>query len=423
MPTLRLTQVAIKSIPRPDGAKQKLYFDAEPKGFGVLVSGKTDTRTFIVQRSLLGGKTRRISIGRVGVFSVEEARAKARKIIAKFYDGCDPKEEQQRITREQKATEEKRQAADKELSLTLRCALDQYLKNARLKPDGERSSRAFVENNLTDWLDLPLRNITRDMVIDRHRLITEEVVARAKKNPLVNGHGISNLTIRTLRAIYYDARIRFSALPENPVREFKRVWHPETRRTTYVKPSDLPKFYAAAEKLTNPVHRHYVQFVLFTGLRRTEAAALSWAEVDFDERVIRLPASRTKAARALDLPMSDFVHDLLQARQKDGREGKFVFPSPTSRSGHIEEPKFALDQIAEISGVQVSCHDLRRTFITVASSCGISPFALKGLVNHSYGSDVTAGYIVSNHESLREPMQAVTTKLLTLIGGKHGETK
>src|SRR6185369_9201237 len=97
---------------------------------------------------------------------------------------------------------------------------------------------------------------------------------------------------------------------------------------------------------------------------------------------IRLPANRTKARRRLNLPMSTFVHDMLVARRTLGKDGPFVFTA-TSKSGHIEEPKFHLGWIAQQTGISVSAHDLRRTFVTVAESCDISPLALKALVNHA----------------------------------------
>ena len=82
---------------------------------------------------------------------------------------------------------------------------------------------------------------------------------------------------------------------------------------------DLPEFYRAVLALPNPVHRDYLLLLLFTGLRRGEAATLAWTNVDFGQRVIRIPAARTKAGRKLDLPMSDIVHDLLVARRGRGR--------------------------------------------------------------------------------------------------------
>ena len=76
------------------------------------------------------------------------------------------------------------------------------------------------------------------------------------------------------------------------------------------------------------------------------------------------------------------------ARRAIGRT-EFVFHAD-SKSGHIEEPKFHLALVAKATGIRVSTHDLRRTFITVAESCDISPIALKALVNHGLGNDVTS---------------------------------
>src|SRR5262249_16980210 len=93
---------------------------------------------------------------------------------------------------------------------------------------------------------------------------------------------------------------------------------------------------------------------------------------------------------------------------------RFVFPG-TGKSGHIVEPKFALRLIAQSCGVLISPHDLRRTFITVAESCDISPWSLKALVNHRLpNGDVTAGYVIMNVERLREPAQKVCDKLKML---------
>ncbi len=172
-------------------------------------------------------------------------------------------------------------------------------------------------------------------------------------------------------------------------------------------------------QVQNTVHRDYILLVLFTGLRRTEAATLRWDDVDLRERIIRLPAMRTKAGRKLDLPMSDYLYNLLVARRAEGMDGPYVFPART-RSGektHLQEPRFALDEVAKVTGINVTIHDLRRTFVTVAESCDIPVFALKGLVNHSMGTDVTAGYVVAGPERLRAPMQRVTDRFKALTSG------
>jgi integrase len=220
--------------------------------------------------------------------------------------------------------------------------------------------------------------------------------------------------MRALRVLYNfaaDRALPSSPMPPCPVR-LRKAWLPVAPRTRVVTADELPRFYAAVRGLPSAVARDYILLLLFTGFRRSEAAGLRWSEVDLRERVIRLPAARAKAGRKLDLPMSDFVHDLLVARRAVGKT-EFVFPS-NSESGHIEEPKFPLKLVADVSGICVSAHDLRRTFITVAESTDISPLALKALVNHSLGGDVTAGYVQMTAERLREPAQRVADRLKAL---------
>jgi integrase len=130
--------------------------------------------------------------------------------------------------------------------------------------------------------------------------------------------------------------------------------------------------------------------------------------------VIRLPAQRAKNNRALALPMTDFVRDLLVARRSLGN-ANFVFPS-NGRSGHIEEARAWLEAVRAATGIEFSTHDLRRTFITVAESANISPYALKALVNHALGSSVTESYINMTPARLREPAQRVADRLKMLCG-------
>jgi hypothetical protein len=89
---MRLTRAAIDKL-RPDPAgRQKLYWDDELAGFGVLVSGKTKAKTFVVQKKLPDGRTRRVTIGPTNVFPrTEDARDRAVKVLAQFADGIDPK--------------------------------------------------------------------------------------------------------------------------------------------------------------------------------------------------------------------------------------------------------------------------------------------------------------------------------------------
>ncbi|MCH7554280.1 MAG: tyrosine-type recombinase/integrase [Chloroflexi bacterium] len=407
MPKLKLTKTAIDRIKQVPG-KQTLHWDTELTGFGVLVSGKTKAKTFIVQRDVKG-KARRITIAPTNVLSLDDAREQAKLVLADMYRRIDPKAEWK--------AEQTKQEAEQAKSLTLAAALDSYLAVRKdLRPASITTYHATIHRYLAEWLDKPLRDITPDMVEDRLRSIKEEVEARGQSH-MATGGATANATMRTLRILWYHASEGISGLPDNPVKRLskRKAWYPDPTRENMVKDSDLPRFYEAITKLPNPMHFDYLCLLLFTGLRRSEAATLRWDDIDLTERMIHLPAEITKTAKKLDLPMSDYLHDLFTARRAIGRDGPFVFPAD-SKSGHIEELRFALGAVLEGTGIKVALHDLRRTFVTVAESCDIPVYALKGLVNHSMGKDQTADYIKPGPDYLREPMQKVTDRFKELIG-------
>jgi integrase len=420
MPNEKLTERAVARLRAPDpSGKQVIYWDTELRGFGVLVSGVTKSKTYIAQRRLPNGRQRRVTIEATNALRLEKAREEAQDRLHDLRVGNDPK-------------------SARRAGSTLRQTLDDFLAARKTLREKSRDGyRGAVEKHLADWLDLPLRDITAEMVEKRHANIQKEVERRekdrrdaaAKRKTKATaakpqgddaiqrtGHATANGVMVTLRLLWNFAADRDPTLPpNNPVRRLRKAWFPVGRRERRVHAGQLPAFYAAVDALDNRTARDYLKLLLYTGLRRTEAASLRWDDVDFANRLIRLPAGRTKAGRKLDLPLTDVTHDLLVARRAIGKDGAYVFPA-NSGSGHVAEPKFFLREVEKACSVYVSVHDLRRTFLDVAESTEMSVYALKALVNHSAGGDVTAGYLGMNVERLREPAQRVTDRMKALCG-------
>jgi integrase len=160
--------------------------------------------------------------------------------------------------------------------------------------------------------------------------------------------------------------------------------------------------------------RDYFLLVLLTGLRRYEAVSLEWSSVDLTSKTFTIHNTKNRELHAL--PMSNFLYDLF-LRRRLASKSNFVFPGK-SITGHMVEPRKAMLKVAELAGVSFTIHDLRRTFITTAESLDISAYSLKKLLNHKMSNDVTAGYIVSDVERLRKPMQLITDYILQQIGVK-----
>ena len=283
---------------------------------------------------------------------------------------------------------------------SLKEALEAYLEgNASLRPSSVKGYRGSCMQYLGDSLEKPLGEITGEMVEKKHGEIGK---GSGQKQLRMRPSGHSGRSTTSWRNGMGRCR-------QTQLQLLKRRWFKIERRTRMVKFDQLKDFYSALGNLESKVAADYVRLLLFTGLRRTEAASIKWGDVDFAARTFTIPGERTKNGNALTLPMSDLVSDLLVARRAVGKM-EHVFPA-NSKTGHIEEPKDAFDEIAEASGIRVSAHDLRRTFMTIAESLDISPLAIKALANHAPPRDVTSGYVVVKTERLTSPRKRLPTSL------------
>ena len=68
------------------------------------------------------------------------------------------------------------------------------------------------------------------------------------------------------------------------------------------------------------------------------------------------------------------------------------------------------------SGVHVTYHDLRRSFLTMGEKLDVPPYALKRVVNHSVSNDMTGRYLILDIERLRTHMTRITNAFLDQLG-------
>ena len=412
MPTIKFSKSVIRELPAPDpSGKPTLYWpedrDATP-GLGILVSGVSASKSWVFQRNLANGKSRRITLGPVAGLTPEQAWQLAAPILTAILHGHDPKQ-----------TVAQRQMA----SMTVAEVLEHYLvASSNLAPATVRIYRFAARHLGPPLLNRALREITADDVERRFRAIAAEVAARRANGDITGGVNVSgkataNTALRLLGALWEFQAERDRGLGPNPLRgrRFRRQWHDLDRRTRHIPADRLAAFYNAAKVLPSDIQRDLVIIGLFTGMRENEVAGLRWEEVDLPNKMLRLPASRMKAKKAFDLPMSDVVYNILVVRRSLGREGQFVFPG-YRRGQHCKSYTYALRQIGEATGITVSPHDLRRTFLNVVEQSEISPLAHKMLVAHSTGGDVTSGYKQLSLKDFRSAVQKVASKFAELCG-------
>ena len=363
---------------------QAFYRDSGIPGFGLRVTSGGG-KSFIVEKRI-EGKVKRVTLGKYGNLTLEQARKEAMRFLGEVATGKNPI-----------AAKQNRRIRN----TTLLEAFEDYLLTRKdLKASTIHDYRRSINGAFVNWQTKPLTDITKDMVQLRHAALGKRSKARA------------NNAMRVLRAVFnhaiskYEDHYGHHVILTNPVDRLSqtRAWYKVDRRQTLIKAHELPDWFAATMQLNTETTRHYLYLLLFTGLRRSEASKLQWSDVDFEDKTLTINETRNHQVHVL--PLSDFLYELLKKRHAD-KESPYVFPSDSER-GYLIEPRTAVKRVSELSGVTFTLHDLRRTFITIAESLDIPGYALKRLLNHKDPNDVTAGYIVSNVDRLREPMQQIT---------------
>jgi integrase len=395
MPQLKLTKTNIGRVAKPGGKGDVLYWDKDAKGFGLRVT-PTGLSKFIAQGRVRGTTTDvRVTIGSYGAWTVDEARRKADEYRHLFEQGIDPRE----VAREQKA-----------MQVTLQAVLEAYVgRPGKLKASTAAEYRRHVEQVFAAWKDKPIASITREMVKERHDQIMAGGLDGKKAAP-----ASANAAMVTLRILFNFAADEYRRgdgtpmITHNPVGALKHHWAKlGSRNERYI---DKGKVGSVWNKLNearqNPKNRDALAgidltiFLLLTGARRDEGAALTWDRVNLsdDRTECSWHLAERKRGDAITLPLSSQAVALLRARkaaadklaQDTGTErSPYVFPS-WSKAGRIMDARSAMESVSKVAGKHLSLHDLRRTFTNIAMrECRIEKFRTDLLTGHKPAQEDT----------------------------------
>lgn len=389
---IKFTKTSLTALPAAPEGKRIFYYDTETPGLCIQVTG-TGVKTFYLYRKVMG-KPERVRLGAYPSMTPEQAKRKAAEVNGNIAKGLSPAAEKRRTKLESKTLQE--------------VFSDYQVARKALKSSTVADMTQALNHAFADWLNLPVTKLTPVMVAKRHRDYgTEHSEARA------------NLAMRYLRALLNFAQASYKddegqpLLANNPVKVLSetRAWYRVDRRQTVIQPHQLEPWVKAVLALPGVEHRDYFLTVLLTGLRRSEALGLTWDAVNMEARTLTVRDPKNHQDHTL--PFSDYLLDLL-TRRKAAARSDMVFADDRGRP--ISNFRYAQARVTQASGVEFCIHDLRRTFATIAESLDIPAYALKRLLNHANGADVTAGYIVTSTERLRAPMQKITDFVLKAAG-------
>lgn len=437
----KLTMKEIESFPLCEDGKQVTIYDSTLPGFALRI-GKT-AKTFIVYKRVAKGAPKRITLGKYGQLTLEAAKIEAKKRLAELSTGIDPTEERRAALHAVQRFSEKN-------TQTLEWLIDEYTNQHLIGNKGGRQGtldgiedckKYFGEKTiillkkdglqwkidrpakLSNWLDRPFREITREEVLDRFNMFAVAKPARVQKatglQPITRTHQLCfkylnsayNFIIPRLELdIKENFRNPFDVLTSH--KKWKKTKARERMLDFRKEEFSLWWNAAVAYRDHNAVASDYLLFSLVQAGRSIDIAPLKWKQVDFELEEIKY--EDTKNGITYTFPLTKLGLEILERRKKFAIND-FVFGYADSKTGHIpQDAKFHFKNIGEACGKIISHHDLRRTWGTASMFAKVDErtmnFCLKHVMN-----DVNESYLMKHYDLIKESLQRVEDYLLTQV--------
>ncbi len=317
-------------------------------------------QTLQVQRRPKGQtKPVRVKIQNTG--SINLIRAEADTINAQLSSGINPNEKKR---------------TDDALVITLQDAFDKYKEGKSLATSTIKSYEMALDR-MKSWKNKPMKSINKLMVLELYNELAQD------------SHSTAMKMAQVLRATWnftndLTDNDAFGRPPTIILNKQKKKWSRSSTRNRKITIEDLPDWIKAVRNLPSNKYGEgvrmaaYLEFLLLTGLRRREAGHLLWENVNLKGGYFIVKDTKNHSDHCL--PITKRTRQLLNIMKGNGEQ---VFG--------VEEPKKAIKRVTKACDVVFSCHDLRRTFATLADYSGAGSYAIKGVLNHA-SNDVTGSH-------------------------------
>jgi integrase len=393
-------------------------------GLRVYASG---VKSWIVQKKL-GKRPVRVVLGAFPAINLDQAIKLAQEKALEFARGQDPNQEKRR---RQKALDDSK---DKE-KLTVGVAFlayeeDKKSSNSLRTISDRQKSRKHLEDSKL-W-NMPLTDVDgNDLMAEYRRLVA---IGSKGSNGGKTQAGAALVWLRAVFRHTYTTKKLVVVDPFNMFNKLQPNWYRANRRKRIVATTEgqLAAWWQAVEKLRAKKDNRskdaettadFLFLSILFGTRRNELLPLRWGEVNLEDGTVSF--LNTKNGTPHVIPYGSFAKDIFERRheanQKLQSPSLFVFPS--SRLGkdgvqtHLKDPKNSMGEVATLSGVPFSPHDLRRTFATLIEEIEhVSTITIEKVLNHAPSTTAGKHYVVQRMLRLRPLYQRFEDCILTEAG-------
>jgi integrase len=354
---MKLTAKTVAAL-RLDGKTDAIYFDDDMSGFGFrlrLGSGGKVLKSWVAQYKRAGA-TRRILLGSAEVLSVEQAKAAAKKVLAKVALGEDP-------------ALDRRERRDKD-RVSLRSVIDEYLafKARDLRPKTMRE----ITRYLTGTYFKPLHGVPVDKV-SRKDIASRLVAIIREHGPVVAAKARAALTS------LFAWSMQMGLIEHNPVVGTIQPDAGKPRERT-LSDDELAAIWRACK---DDEYGRIVRLLILLAARRAAVGGMSWPEFDLERGLWTLPAARSKNGKAHTLPLMPIALDIIKRVPRlVARDQLFGTRSNDGFTGW-DDQKESLD--ARSGVVRWTLHDIRRSVATRMADIGVMPHIIETVLGHVGG--------------------------------------
>lgn len=350
----KLTKRQIEALEPSE--KDYFVWDSELSGLGIRIF-PTGRKQFVLQYRF-GKTSRRMSLGRFGAITPDQARGLALEALVKIRNDVDPQYE-------------KRQRRDAITVSELAERFDQEHIAVRLKASTAKEYR----RNLKLFI-LPAIGHLR--VIDVTRADIAKYHHDWRHRPYQ-----ANRNIEIISKMFNLAEL-WGLRPDgtNPRKHIKK--YPEKKRERYFSAGELQSLGRVLaemeeERIELPSAIAAIRLLLFTGCRLGEILKLRWEHVDLSNCALRLPDSKT-GAKVVHVG-SAAIEVLREIDRIDGNPFVIVGRNP---GAHLTDLQPFWQRLRGRAGLKdARIHDLRHTFASVAVSNGQSLPMIGKLLGHT----------------------------------------
>ena len=343
-------------------------WDSIVSGFHARVTS-AGTKSFCVTFQRADGKKVNVTIGDCGSWSTEDARERARELRKLHDDGRDARAHVQAERKVHDLTDLVdlwRLDYKQKLRVTTQASYESILKTVILPALGSR----FV------------KDLNYEDVKTLHRKESREHQTNANRAVAV----LSRLLSIAEKEGWRPFRSNPCGQVEKPtLKPRQRILSaPEYARLEAAMLAQIN-----AKKLDEAV-ADWVRFLAMSGLRKSEALGLRWVDVDLDRNTMRFEEHKTSdQAGTKVLPLNSHLREILQ-RRSINKLSAYVWPGLGGKHPLVGLAKMwaRICDTGVKEGtnlVNITPHDLRRTFMTTCTELGYPAAIGDALLGHSLG--------------------------------------